>query len=122
MGYMGFGLQRWIFTLKPRKPFKKRENTMGYDTLDDNFLDFDSKELAFKKRTKRNPKSVNIENLEERIIERKKLFRFNLFWDKAYNSLVIIILIIIVIIAIIKTTNIENIITQEVIKLFDNTN
>lgn len=26
MGYMGFGLQRWITTMKPRKYFGKRDN------------------------------------------------------------------------------------------------
>jgi len=42
MGYMGFGLQRWITTMKPRKYFGKRnnpniehlENIAGHDILD----------------------------------------------------------------------------------------
>ena len=42
MGYMGFGLQRWITTLKPRRYFGKRnnpniehlENIAGHDILD----------------------------------------------------------------------------------------
>ena len=29
MGYMGFGLQRWIYTQEPRKFFKKRKRTTG---------------------------------------------------------------------------------------------
>jgi hypothetical protein len=119
MGYMGFGMQRWIYTLKPRKPFKKREKTMGYDTLDDNFLDFDNNELAFKKKSKRKQVTINIENLEKRIDERRKIFRLNNFFDNAYNALVIIILVIIAGIAIIKTTGIGNKISQIIIKLID---
>jgi tetratricopeptide (TPR) repeat protein len=32
MGYMGFGMQKWIYSRKPRKPFSK-ERTPGYDSL-----------------------------------------------------------------------------------------
>lgn len=121
MGYMGFGMQRWIYTLKPRKPFKKREKSMGYDTLDDNFLDFDNKELAFEKKRKRKQVIINIENLEKRIDVRRKMYRFNIFWDKAYNALAIIILLIITLIAILRTTGIGNKLSQEIMKLLDNT-
>jgi tetratricopeptide (TPR) repeat protein len=34
MGYMGFGLQKWIYNLKPRRPFKKRVSKLGYETID----------------------------------------------------------------------------------------
>jgi len=34
MGYMGFGLQKWIYSQKPRKPFKKRESTLGQEYID----------------------------------------------------------------------------------------
>ena len=120
MGYMGFGLQRWIYTLKPRKPFKKREKTIGYDTLDDNFLDFDNKELTFKKKKQKIVVSVNIENLEERILERRKNLRFNLLWDRAYNIIAIVALVFIIVLAILKTTDFGNLLTREVNRVIFN--
>lgn len=32
MGYMGFGMQRWIYSLKPKRPFSK-DRKEGYDTI-----------------------------------------------------------------------------------------
>lgn len=32
MGYMGFGMQKWIYTMRPRRPFSK-ERKHGYDTI-----------------------------------------------------------------------------------------
>ena len=111
---MGFGLQKWIYTLKPRKPFKKREKTIGYDTLDDNFLDFNNKELAFEKKGRKRIISANIENIEERIIEQKRILRFNLWWDNAYSIIAIFALIAIIVIAILKTTDFGNKLSREI--------
>jgi len=33
MGYCGFGIQRWIYNLKPRKPFKRRDFPGGYEVI-----------------------------------------------------------------------------------------
>lgn len=114
MGSMGFGLQEWVYKLRPRKPFKKREKTMGYDTLDDNFLDFDNKELAFKKKGSKRIIAANAENIEERILEKKKILRFNLWWDNAYNIIAIFALIAIIVIAILKTTDFGDRISREI--------
>jgi tetratricopeptide (TPR) repeat protein len=34
MGYMGLGMQRWIYNHKIRRPFKYREGRGGYDSID----------------------------------------------------------------------------------------
>lgn len=39
MGYMGFGLQKWIYTLKPRKPFSMDRKPTG-DTLPEYHREF----------------------------------------------------------------------------------
>ncbi len=31
MGYMGFGLQRWIYNQQPRKPFSRKRKQFGSD-------------------------------------------------------------------------------------------
>ncbi len=42
MGYMGFGLQKWIYTLKPRKPFSMDRKPTG-DTLPEYHREFNIK-------------------------------------------------------------------------------
>lgn len=32
MGYMGFGMQKWIYTMRPRRPFTKARKA-GFDTI-----------------------------------------------------------------------------------------
>ena len=33
MGYCGFGIQRWIYNFKPRKPFNRRDFLGGYEVI-----------------------------------------------------------------------------------------
>jgi tetratricopeptide (TPR) repeat protein len=40
MGYMGLGMQRWIYNHKIRRPFKYREGRGGYDTINFKTRDF----------------------------------------------------------------------------------
>lgn len=62
MGYMGFGMQKWIYSQKPRKPFTK-ERTPGYDTLPTHATDeFSDCGLP----------SQNMESIEERISTGKR--------------------------------------------------
>ncbi len=91
MGYMGFGMQKWIYSQKPRKPFSK-ERTPGYDTLPGHSNDeFSDGGLP----------SQNMESIDERISEGK--FRIKSHWirnrigDFIIASVIIVIIILVII-------------------------
>jgi tetratricopeptide (TPR) repeat protein len=65
MGYMGFGMQKWIYNQRPRRPFKKREKIGGHDTIDNYFA---VKDIKIEGRTKLNPQSRKelLENINHR--------------------------------------------------------
>jgi tetratricopeptide (TPR) repeat protein len=63
MGYMGFGMQNWIFRQRPRKPFSKERKPMG-DTI--NFDKWD--DLNIEGRTNRNPELAE-KDIEEHLQE-----------------------------------------------------
>ncbi len=66
MGYMGFGMQKWIYNMKPRKAFQKRRRAVG-DTID-----------VYKSHT-----SVYEKSPEER--KSKRLFRYKEAEHKSGN-------------------------------------
>jgi tetratricopeptide (TPR) repeat protein len=80
MGYMGFGLQKWIYQMKPRKPFKKGNKIAGYETQDiHNQKEFNLKETY----------STNPEIIENRLKEAKKKSLLNWRKQLAYSVLVV---------------------------------
>ena len=84
---MGFGLQKWIYNLKPRKPFKKGTKSAGYETLE-----FGSpKEFRLKETSTRNPELV-----EFRLNETRKRIKLNTRRERLLSVLFIIGLIVIV--------------------------
>jgi tetratricopeptide (TPR) repeat protein len=80
MGYMGFGLQKWIYTMKPRKLFKKGNKKPGYETTE--FLK--PREFRLSETTINNP-----EILEERIKASKKRIAFRVKVGRIYSVLII---------------------------------
>ena len=81
---MGFGLQKWIYQMKPRKSFKKGNKIAGYETQDiHNQKEFNLKETY----------STNPEIIENRLKEAKKKSMLN--WRKqiAYSVLIVLALI-----------------------------
>lgn len=62
MDYMGFGMQKWIYSRKSRKPFTK-ESTPGYDTLPGH---------ASKEFSGFGAPSQNMESIDERILSGKR--------------------------------------------------
>lgn len=87
MGYMGFGLQKWIYNLKPRKPFKKGTKSAGQETHE-----FDkSKRFNLKETSTSNP-----ELAELRLKETTERIKLNTRREKLFSSLFIIGLIVIV--------------------------
>jgi tetratricopeptide (TPR) repeat protein len=84
MGYMGFGLQKWIYQMKPRKPFKKGNKIAGYETQDiHNQKEFNLKETY----------STNPEIIENRLKEAKKKSLINWRKQKFYGLLIVLALI-----------------------------
>jgi len=61
MGYMGFGMQRWIYNQNPRKPFKNREGA-GHNNIVERFF-------AVKGSKRKGLKKLSKEEREE-LIER----------------------------------------------------
>jgi tetratricopeptide (TPR) repeat protein len=94
MGYMGFGLQKWIYNQKPRKPFKKRESTLGHEYIEiGNVKDFTLGDSI--------PPSP--EGVEERILESKKRNRLNNKLDRIQGIFIIVIVVSILTIIYIKS-------------------
>lgn len=77
---MGFGLQKWIYNMKPRKPFKKGNKNPGYDTLE--FLN--SQEFRLSETTINNP-----EIIEERLKASKKRIALRVRVGRIYSVLII---------------------------------
>lgn len=80
MGYMGFGLQRWIYTMKPRKPFQKGNKNPGYESVE--FLN--PQEFRPSTITTTDPKI-----LEERIKASKKRIALRVRVGRIYSVLII---------------------------------
>ncbi len=80
MGYMGFGLQKWIYTMKPRKPFKKGNKSPGYDS--EEFLN--PQEFRPSVITTTDP-----EILKERIKASKKRIALRVRVGRIYSVLII---------------------------------
>lgn len=81
---MGFGLQKWIYQMKPRKPFKKGNKIAGYETQDiHNQKEFNLKETY----------STNPEIIENRLKEAKKKSLINWRKQKFYGLLIVLALI-----------------------------
>ncbi len=107
MGYMGFGLQKWIYSMKPRKPFRKHERAMGYDANDGKFLDFDPNEPShMKKKKERRPKNINY--IEDRINTQKEKLRIDSYFEKTRNVVLLILFIAILFFVIVKTSHYGN--------------
>lgn len=87
MGYMGFGLQKWIYNLTPRKPFKKGTKSAGYETYE-----FDNPKSFSLKETSTN----NLELAELRLKETRKRIKLNAQRERIFSSLFIIGLIVII--------------------------
>jgi len=83
MGYMGFGMQKWIYNQRPRKLFGKRENKGGFDSIDSLFS---SKDLNIEGRT--------IQKKESRE-ELLKLVREKALKSKVLNTIIVVCLIVI---------------------------
>jgi hypothetical protein len=62
MGYMGFGMQKWIYTQRPRKPFSKRRRVTG-DTIEK----YTANELKIAGRTHKSSTEKNRKIVLERI-------------------------------------------------------
>jgi tetratricopeptide (TPR) repeat protein len=88
MGYMGFGLQKWIYTMKPRKPFKKRSENFGYETNESH-----ERRFKLKEQTLANP-----ERLDERINKDRKRIKLNIKLDRIHSIIYIISLFVIAIV------------------------
>jgi len=81
---MGFGLQKWIYQMKPRKPFQKGKKNAGYDTLDiHNQKEFNLKETY----------STNPEIIENRLKEAKKKSLINWRKQLVYSVLIVLALL-----------------------------
>lgn len=80
MGYMGFGLQKWIYTMKPRKPFKKGNKSPAYDS--EEFLN--PQEFRPSSTATTNP-----EILEKRIQASKKRIIFRARVGRFYSVLIV---------------------------------
>lgn len=87
MGYMGFGLQKWIYNLKPRKPFKKGTKRAGFETHEfDNPKGFSLKEISTN-----NPELAGL-----RLKETRKRIKLNTQKERVFSILFIIGLIVII--------------------------
>jgi tetratricopeptide (TPR) repeat protein len=85
MGYMGFGLQKWIYNLKPRKPFKKGTKGKGYETHEFG----NPKEFKLKETGTSNPALAEL-----RLIETRKRIQLNTRIERLFSVLFIIGLIV----------------------------
>lgn len=89
---MGFGMQKWIYSQKPRKPFSK-ERTPGYDTLPGHANDeFSDGGLP----------SQNMESIDERISEGKLRIRGHWIRNRIGDFIIASIIIAIIILVIIR--------------------
>ncbi len=86
MGYMGFGLQKWIYTMKPRKPFKKGNKKAGYESIE--FLN--PQEFKPSETTINNPEIV-----EQRLKKSKKRIALSVCKGKIYSVLIVMGLMVI---------------------------
>ncbi|MGE0079466.1 MAG: tetratricopeptide repeat protein [Bacteroidales bacterium] len=95
MGYMGFGLQKWIYSQRPRKPFKKRESPLGHEYI------YIEQGRTFPAEGSFAPNPIGV---EERIEESKKRYRINSRLEK-FKYFIFFIMFLTSIIAIIVNKN-----------------
>lgn len=77
---MGFGLQRWIYTMKPRKPFQKGNKNPGYESVE------------FLNPQEFRPSAITTTDskiLDERIKASKKRIAFRARVGRIYSVLII---------------------------------
>lgn len=67
MGYMGFGLQRWIYAARPRKAFSKERKAAG-----DYLPDYHAPEMHVSGVTKRNTEDIDWEIKQMKVKIRRK--------------------------------------------------
>ena len=82
---MGFGLQKWIYSMKPRKPFKKGNKKAGYDAVE--FLN--PQEFKPSETTIDNP-----EIIEERLKQSKKRIALKVREGRIYSVFIVIGLVL----------------------------
>jgi hypothetical protein len=95
MGYMGFGLQKWIYNMKPRKPFSKSAKNAGYENYEQAHWEFKLKESC----------TSNPEVIDKRLNEAKRRFKFNNRLDDIHSSIYIIAIVVLTIITFIGVNN-----------------
>ena len=101
MGYMGFGLQKWIYRQKPRKPFTKSNKPVG-DTFE--ATGYAKDELIISGR-----KSAHVEEIDERLHERVERIESRRRASIINGSLIIIALLILLGVIIYKSTHYDDI-------------
>lgn len=79
MGYMGLGMQRWIYNHKIRRPFKYREGRGGYDTIDLKTRNF---RLA-------DTPTTDEKKIQEKIDSSRHILRHNILIGKIHSSIYI---------------------------------
>lgn len=95
MGYMGFGLQKWIYTMKPRRPFSRDRKPTG-NTIDTySVREFD--ELPVPKIENIKDKKTAIKKANQRIKISKARYRSEYNLGVIKLSIIITVLIVITI-------------------------
>lgn len=84
MGYMGFGLQKWIYSQRPRKPFS-HEMKKSFDSLPNHSV----KKFNISGLASRNPKFI-----ENQIFQMKRKIRSRWIRNKITGLILAIVLII----------------------------
>ncbi len=75
MGYMGTGLQKWIYTMKPRRPFSRDRKPVG-DTIQSHEYDSCFEELPLSKQhVKIKNKKKYLVRVNQRIQIAKKRYK-----------------------------------------------
>ena len=87
MGYMGFGLQKWIYTQKPRKAFSRDRKNIG-----DGIYTHSTKNLNISGRS-----IQDVEVINERIAANRKRFNAKRIENRIFNLLTALVALIVLI-------------------------
>ena len=83
MGYMGFGMQRWIYTMRPRKPFSgKRQRGPDMDQ------DTPARRMNISGTATRNPQRLR-ENINRRVNEMGHKWLLDRIFNLVYATILI---------------------------------
>ncbi|MCF8233727.1 MAG: hypothetical protein K9G67_02840 [Bacteroidales bacterium] len=83
MGYMGFGIQRWIYTMRPRKPFSgRRQRGTGMDQ------DTPARNMNISGTAIRIPQRLR-ENINQRMNEMGRKWLLDRIFTMAYAAILI---------------------------------